>query len=81
MRRMAFSMRSMSAARDLAGGVPLVLDDAQRRLGRLEVGDGQDRLGLGEQVLLDGEVAAELLVLLGRDDLVLGREEARPGRP
>ena len=60
--------RSMSAARHLAGGVPLVLDAAQRRLGRLEVGDRQDRLGLGEQLLLDGEV--------GR-----GTPRPRPRRP
>ena len=44
------------AAGHLAGGLPLVLDRAQRRLGRLDVGDRQQRLGLREQLLLDLEV-------------------------
>ena len=73
-------------ARHLAGGLPAVLDVAQRRPGRLRVAHRQQGLGLDEQLLLDLEVLAELGLDLvvrrrpGREERVLRGAEPRPQR-
>src|SRR5699024_7444115 len=71
-------------ARDPAGLLPALLDAAQRRLRGLDVAHGQERPRLGEQRLLDGEIAAVLLVAAGVrlrarvEEDVLGGAEPRP---
>src|SRR5690606_33325105 len=74
------------AARDLARGVPAVLEDPQRGLRGSEVLDRHELLGLGEDLLLDLEVRAVLLVdrgvrrVAGREEVVLRGAEAGPQR-
>ena len=79
-------VQSESALRHLASGLPALLDPAQSRLGAPGARDRQERLGLGHQRLLGGEVRAEAGVALavhgrpGRVEGVLRRPEPAPDR-
>ena len=77
-RRSRASTRSTLAAGHVPGLLPSLLDRAQRRFGRAQVGDRQQRLGLGQQGLLGARLAA--LARRARPRPRCGRRRTRPGR-